>query len=206
VTEMSKYIFFKDNQGQVGIGTLIIFIAVILVAAVTATVLIQTSGVLQQKAQQTGTEAISEVSGNLMVESITGTRSGSTAERLTMYNITVKVAAGAGRVDLEQLVILAQNDSVSQYLHHSDSLSQTTFTTDDIRDDDNSYNGSTYVINSGDLVKITIDASQVGISAAPRDDLSFTLTPEAGSPVRIDLTTPNSYVINTIVNLYPVEA
>ena len=204
---MSRNIFFKNNQGQVGIGTLIIFIAMVLVAAVAAAVLIQTSGVLQQKAQETGTEAIGEVSGNLMVESITGTRSGQTAERLTSYNMTVKVAAGADRVDLGQLVILAENDTVSQYLTHDASLSATTFTTGEIRDDDNSYiQDSTHVINSGDLIKITISASLVGISAAPRDDLSFTLTPEAGSPVRISLTTPNSYGINTIVNLYPVEA
>ena len=197
---------FKNDHGQVGIGTLIIFIAMVLVAAVAAAVLIQTSGVLQQKAQQTGTEAIGEVSGNLQVTSITGTRDGSTSERLTQYDITVKVAAGAGRIDLGQLVLLAENASESVYLSHDPTADGTHFSTDEIRDDDNSYTGTTYVINSGDLIEITISASDVGISAAPRDDLSFTLTPENGNPVRIDLTTPNSYGIDKIVNLYPVEA
>lgn len=196
----------NDNRGQVGIGTLIIFIAMVLVAAIAAAVLIQTSGVLQQKAQKTGTEAITEVSGNLQVETITGTRATATTERLSQYDLTLKVAAGAGRIDLGQMVITAGNATTTSDLNHSTTANNVSFTTSEIRDEDNSYTGTTYVINSGDLIKVTINATAVGIAAAPREDLSFVLTPEAGNPVRIDLTTPNSYGINTIVRLYPVEA
>lgn len=204
---MGKKSLFKNNQGQVGIGTLIIFIAMVLVAAVAAAILIQTSGILQQKASETGTESIAEVSGNIQVETITGERSTVTDTRLATYNLTIKVAAGAGRIDLNQMIITAANSTNSVYLSHSTSSSATTFTTEEIRDADNSYDNSSsvYVINSGDLIKITIDATSVGIAALPRDDLSFVLTPEVGNPVRIDLTTPNSYGINTIVRLYPVE-
>jgi len=203
---MGKKSLVRNDQGQVGIGTLIIFIAMVLVAAVAAAVLIQTSGVLQDRAATTGTEAIQEVSGNIIVEAITGERDSTSDTRLKTYNLTIKAAAGAGRIDLEQMIITAGNATELIYLNHSGSLSGTTFTTNVIRDMDNSFTSDSYVMNSGDLIKITINGSAVGIDAAPRDNLYFVLAPENGNPVRIDLTTPNSYGINTVLRLYPVEA
>jgi flagellin FlaB len=216
---MGKISLFKNNLGQVGIGTLIIFIAMLLVAAVAATILIQTSGTLQQKAQQTGTEAIGEVAGNLIVETIIGERDESTTQNLSTYNITVRVAAGAGRIDINQLIIKAQDKDTSVFLNHTNvsvndvlnascTLNGSAFNSEQIRDEDDSFDpdNDIWVINSGDIVKLTINATGVGIASPPRTDLKFILTPETGNPVTISLTTPNSYGIKEFVRLYPVEA
>ena len=99
----------KDTRAQVGIGTLIIFIAMVLVAAVAAAVLIQTSGVLQQKAQSTGKQATQEVSSNLMVKNIEGVRAKNNATSMSttidLLKLKVGLNVGSAPVDVNQVIV-----------------------------------------------------------------------------------------------------
>src|SRR6056297_3028016 len=89
----------NDERGQVGIGTLIIFIATVLVAAVAAGVLINTAGLLESTASDTGADSQAQVANQIdVVAAVGATGSG---DNVTELNFTVKKSAGADNIDLE---------------------------------------------------------------------------------------------------------
>lgn len=104
-----KINLYTNTSAQVGIGTLIIFIAMVLVAAVAAAVLIQTSGTLQQKAQSTGKQATQEVSSNLIVKGIEGVRAKTSSTNMSsnvdLLKLKVGLNVGSSPVDVNQVVI-----------------------------------------------------------------------------------------------------
>src|SRR6056297_1502476 len=108
----------ERDRGQVGIGTLIVFIAMVLVAAIGAGVLLHTSGFLQNTAQQTGRDSTAEVSNRLMVVSATGhvtpdkLNSGIKSsgdimpnESVDTVTLTVKLAPGSSPVNLSSATV-----------------------------------------------------------------------------------------------------
>ena len=60
----------QNEEGEMGIGALIIFIALVLVVAVAASVILSTAFVLQQQAQQTDDLAITEISTGVRIHDI----------------------------------------------------------------------------------------------------------------------------------------
>ena len=117
----------QNHSAQVGIGTLIIFIAMVLVAAVAAAVLIQTSGVLQQKAQTTGKEATKEVSSNIDIDSIEGWRGGlnsstskvdTFSDEIYRLDMRCSLKVGSEPVDLNQVVITITDGTTTNDLRY----------------------------------------------------------------------------------------
>ena len=189
----------RNDRAEVGVGTLIVFIAMVLVAAVAAAVLINTTGTLQQRAQSTGKEATQEVASNLKVSGIYGVRN-STSVSVWDLKMNTELSAGAVPMDLTKLVI-RYSDGTNQrnYAYNSASLadgaaSNTNFATTWIRG-----TGTNAVMSSGDLVQLHFNL--VNAELGTRTPVSVSLIPETGSAVAADFKTPATYGTDTIITL-----
>jgi len=104
---MFEFITEKNERGQVGIGTLIVFIAMVLVAAIAAGVLINTAGFLQTQAEATGQESTDLVSERIDVTSEVGIVGSSADGELSEIRMSVSGAPGSSQIDLSETTIQA---------------------------------------------------------------------------------------------------
>jgi len=209
-----------DNErGDIGVGTLIIFIAMVLVAAVAATVLIYTTVSLQQKATKTSKEATQQISSNIVVEQVLGNRSGDTNnlnQTISDILIRIKPDVGTTSIDLRQVIVTVMDATQRYDLNYSTTdinftddsgnilTNITRYTAIKVRDEDNSFTNVTPVLNSGDLIEIQVNSSAIsGITLLPRKTFWLTLNQELGQAVNLEIQTPNSFGVNKYVRLYP---
>jgi len=192
------------SRGQVGIGTLIVFIAMVLVAAIAAGVLINTAGFLQSGAEETGQQSSDQVTNRLQEVSTIGqigTVSGE--ERIGLVNITVSRSPGASNVDLSQATIQWVDSSGSYDLVHQSQSSGTadgSFGTTIVQDED----GSQPVLNEGaDRLKISLDVGAapfaVSVGGDNLGDFGDSLT--EGDTATIRLTTATGGTTEVQINV-----
>jgi flagellin-like protein len=104
------------ERGQVGIGTLIIFIAMVLVAAVAAGVLINTAGLLESTASDTSADSQAQVSNQIAVVSAVGHVNDEA--NVTELEFTVMKSAGSGDISLQNATIHYQSESAAETLSY----------------------------------------------------------------------------------------
>jgi len=184
------------DRGQVGIGTLIIFIALVLVAAVAAGVLIETAGLLQGDAEATGQEATQEVSNQIGVVSASGQVTGTEVENAT---VVVKKSPGSDPIDLNASTIQYTSGSTSETLtYDSGSAGSDTFTSTDIQ------GTSGEVLTDGeDRIAITIDLSSVEPSGglSEGEDATLELVDQSGASTSFVLNPPQTFGERDVVGL-----
>ncbi len=183
----------KNEQAQAGVGTLIIFIAMVLVAAVAAAVLIQTSGVMQSKSTSTTKEAAAAIGENILIESVEGNYSGT---NLNALNITVRVAAGGSDVDLSKVLVKvkASNYNYSASVDTAPSFRVYALREKDATSTDLTLAGGTGIsslsaptLKAGALARIDLIPPS-GLIA--KQSFSIALTPEKGTTINLPITLP----------------
>jgi archaellin len=84
-----KFAWKKRTKGSIGIGTLIVFIALVLTASIASAVILRVAYDLKNQAEAVGGGAIDEVSGGLKILDISGDRSSvppaATINRVTFW-------------------------------------------------------------------------------------------------------------------------
>lgn len=108
-----------------GVGTLIIFIAMLLVAAVAAGVLLQTSGSLQQKALSTGQASRSEISTNARVIEVSAVDG--TDQSVENFSLQMKLSPGSDPIKLDEVTVTFNTDTETATMQYRPPLNDTVY-------------------------------------------------------------------------------
>ncbi len=173
-----------EDRGQVGIGTLIVFIAMVLVAAIAAGVLINTAGFLQTQAEATGEESTSQVSDRLQIVSQAGNV---TDQEVDELDIVLAKAPGAGTIDLNETSVELIGDDGQETFNIGDegnaSVDMFAASTD-----------QAVLIDSSDRAELTItlDSDIDYNRLQPGDQLSLTFTTASGATTSSEIRVPTT--------------
>ena len=89
------------EEGSIGIGAMIVFIALILVAAVASTIIIKTAEELQQNAESTSDDTRKEISGKVNIIQIIV--NGSSGNDIDSLIVPAKIASGSPDVQVQDI-------------------------------------------------------------------------------------------------------
>ena len=97
----------RDTEGSIGIGAMIVFIALILVAAVASTIIIKTAEELQQNAENTSSDTRQQISGKVSVADVYITTThealgGATGTDTDVDTMTVIARVSSGSLNVQE--------------------------------------------------------------------------------------------------------
>ena len=198
---MFKKIKKMFKKSDMVIGTLIIFIAMILVAAIAAGVLITTAGSLQNKALLTGERSKSQVSTS--VETILlFAEDASSDQTIENFSQKMKLSPGSDPIKFEEAIIEFDLKDTSADINYSGAVSTcsnfstSTFSVEYIQ------RGSKYkagYLQRGDVVKLCYGPPR---AVNEDEDIRIAFTPKSGNANEIRTSTPN-VMTTTEVILFP---
>jgi len=182
---MFETILDEEERGQVGIGTLIVFIAMVLVAAIAAGVLINTAGFLQTQAEATGEESTSQVSDRIQVVSQSGNV---TAQEVDRLDIVVAKAPGAGNIDLNETSVEIIGANGQETFKIADEPNATVDMFTGAEDD-------VVLVDNSDRAELSLQLDSTSIDygvLASGDDATVTFTTASGATTTTEIRVPTT--------------
>jgi flagellin FlaB len=195
----------KEKKAAQGIGTLIIFIALILVAAVAAGVLIQTAASLQSKSLDIGRASQTKITTDLEVTQVYvyDTSDGKINGGTDNLTIAVRLGTGSSSIKLSDMLIRLDSTDSSRPITYvvntsASGPSETRYAVDYL------LNGTQNVfgyIAPGDMVQFSMTVpSDVNMSEGSR--LIVRVVPKDGAIKPVDMHLPPA-ITESVTYLYP---
>ncbi len=190
------------DRGQVGIGTLIVFIAMVLVAAIAAGVLINTAGDLQSQASDTGTETQQAVANQIEVVHAYGETNvefdengdvTTEASQVDHLNLVVKKSAGSDVIDMTSLTVQYTSEETSETLEYGDTSTEGQFGTEGLADTNGDGEALT---DTSDRIELSIDLTENledGGALDPGDSATIELVDQSGAQFSYGVTVPATF-------------
>ncbi len=220
-----KRIYNKED-GSMGIGALIIFIALVLVAAIAAAVIIQTANKVRDDAQHTSDRISAQFLGLFNVISVYGDRdpdgNGVNSENIETLVITAKIVSSSD-VDLRDIAITIKTDALVSHLmlaqnvattdsNYQDALAKTTsdryavYLANRAADSPWDPSAGSYNLGPNDVVVFVINltATHQPLSVHTQFDVNFVNT-YTGAIGKLTMTTPAGYAEDRWIDVYPPE-
>ncbi len=195
-------IFFQENKkADMGIGTLIIFIAMILVAAIAAGVLVTTASSLQNRALLTGSRSRTQVSTRVLPLSLYG-EDGNDGLIDELY-LDVKLAPGSDQIQFEETLVTNNLDDESKSMSYEETVDVCNSTV--IEDSDGYF--VEYLIGGenegylerGDVARVCFNTPR---EIGEDEEVNVRLVLKVGNPTDLDTVTPQ-IMTNEKVFMYP---
>ncbi|MBD3261383.1 MAG: hypothetical protein GF334_06810 [Candidatus Altiarchaeales archaeon] len=182
------------NKGLMGVGTLIIFIAIILIAAVASSVLITTGGSLQQKALVTGVQTEESVASGVEAISLMATDA-SENHSVQHFELLIRMQSGSEPINLNNSVITVDTTDTYQNLDYNTTIDKNLFSAlsggthhfivQYVKQGPDNENG---YLNRGDVVKLKFNT----INAIDENQkIRIRFIPRVGQMTQIDVMTPD---------------
>ncbi len=200
----------KDEIGAIGIGTLIVFIALILVAAIAAAVIIGTAEDLEERSEQAGQDAEALLSGKIIIWLAEGSLDAS--GDIDSVDLYLDLYGSSG-IDMRDIILhvvatSSSGSAVSQDLTYNvNNPTQATalmYSTTEVSDPLNTYDPTSgeYVLGERTSLFITID---LGLSTTALSEAStlqiYTKVTTSGTVTKDLWRTPSAYPPSGVVLL-----